>query len=339
MAQHDYVVDNQALNGAAIRADVNAALAAMATNNSGATEPATKYQCQLFANTATNRLEIRDVANNSYHTISSLGGNNLGLVVVDAIKQFRCVGNGIADDTAAAQAAIDFVDSVGGGSVYFPATSAFYRLTAALRVGSNTTLYGNGETSRLKWDVLPPTVAAGDPTGGARRAIVNKNLTLTGTQNQNISIHNLKIDLSLIVGALQYSRQAIFFFNCKSTFTYKNYILCDGAAVANVKTANYAVAWNKCEQAGTYSSSDGIIDQWWGSRNGVVCNNYIDGQAICGAAILLTASDTMGGAGGSMYNISITGNTIERARIHAIWAEGRIDTAQNIDISGNMLPT
>lgn len=337
MAQHDYAIDDQALAGATIRGDVNAVLAAIATNNSGTTEPAVKYPCQPFANTATGRLEIRNAANTGYHTIATLGGSNLGLVVVDVVMQFRATGLGIADDTAAIQAAIDFVESQGGGAVYFPSTSAFYRLTAALRVGSNTVLYGDGKTSRLKWDVLPPTEAAGDAPYMVRRAITNKNLALAGAQNTNISIHHLTIDLSLITGALAHSRQAVSFFNCKNTSVLWCHILCDGGAIVNVKTTNYVVGWNECEQVGSYFSSDGIIDQWWGSCNGVIAYNYIDGKSICNGAILVTASDTTGGAGGTMRNIKIKHNTIERARIHAIWVEGRIDTAQGLDISGNTI--
>jgi len=39
MATHDYIISNA--SGAAVRADLNNALAAIATNNSSATEPTT----------------------------------------------------------------------------------------------------------------------------------------------------------------------------------------------------------------------------------------------------------------------------------------------------------
>ncbi len=45
MAQHDYTFLNQ--SGANFRADLNNALTAIVSNNSGATEPATKFAYEL----------------------------------------------------------------------------------------------------------------------------------------------------------------------------------------------------------------------------------------------------------------------------------------------------
>jgi hypothetical protein len=272
------------------------------------------------------------MSSKSFQNASKLNG-------IVSVLQFGAVGDGVTDDTAAIQAAIDYVNSIGGGLVYVPATSAFYKLTAALQVGSNTTLCGDGmDASSLKWTSLPPTFAPldSDPAGN-RRAIVNKNLSLSGTQNTNISIENIKIDLSLIVGALSLSRQAVFFFNCSFTSVKNCHILSDGGCVLNVKVSNYIVDLNHCEQAGTYSSSDGLIDQWWGSSNGIVSNNYINGNLLCVSAILLTGSDTVGGVGGTMSNIKFVDNIIKNAGKHGIWVEGRIDTVQRIDIVKNTI--
>lgn len=70
MSQHDYVIDNQA--GAAFRADLNNALAAVATTNSGATAPATTYAYQLWADTTTGLLKQRNAANNAWVTLFPL---------------------------------------------------------------------------------------------------------------------------------------------------------------------------------------------------------------------------------------------------------------------------
>lgn len=51
-----------------------------------------------------------------------------------SVKDFRAVGDGVADDTAKIQAAIDAVELAGGGAVYFP--NGIYRLTSALTVDS-----------------------------------------------------------------------------------------------------------------------------------------------------------------------------------------------------------
>lgn len=78
MAQHDYVIDNQ--SGAAFRADLNSALGAIATVNSGSTAPGTTYAHQLWADTGTSRLRMRNSSNTGWIEVGTLGTANLGLV-------------------------------------------------------------------------------------------------------------------------------------------------------------------------------------------------------------------------------------------------------------------
>lgn len=66
MAQHDYNIANQ--SGADFRADLNNALSAIATVNSGATEPSTTFAHQLWVDTSSNVLKIRNAANNAWIT-------------------------------------------------------------------------------------------------------------------------------------------------------------------------------------------------------------------------------------------------------------------------------
>ena len=56
MANHDYVIANQ--SGAAFRTDLNNALAAIVSNNSSSSEPATKYAYQWWADTNSGYLKI-----------------------------------------------------------------------------------------------------------------------------------------------------------------------------------------------------------------------------------------------------------------------------------------
>ena len=57
MAQADGVVANA--SGAAVRADINDQLAAVFTNHSGSTAPATTYAYQSFVDTSANEIKIR----------------------------------------------------------------------------------------------------------------------------------------------------------------------------------------------------------------------------------------------------------------------------------------
>jgi len=78
VAQHDYSIANQ--SGLAFRQDLNNALAAIVSQNSGATEPSTLYAYQLWADTTANVLKIRNAANTAWINIgTSLGSTHLGL--------------------------------------------------------------------------------------------------------------------------------------------------------------------------------------------------------------------------------------------------------------------
>ena len=72
MATHDYIIANG--TGAAVRADLNNALAAIVSNNSSSTEPATKYAYQWWADTNTGILKIRNSANNGWIELLQLDG-------------------------------------------------------------------------------------------------------------------------------------------------------------------------------------------------------------------------------------------------------------------------
>jgi len=72
MAQADYIVSNG--TGAAVRSDINGQLAAIVSNNSGATSPATTYAYQWWADTTTNTLKLRNSANSAWIEIMQLDG-------------------------------------------------------------------------------------------------------------------------------------------------------------------------------------------------------------------------------------------------------------------------
>jgi hypothetical protein len=78
VAQHDYVIANG--TGAAVRSDLNNGLAAIVSQNSGTTEPATMYAYQWWADTTTGLLKIRNAANNAWVTVGTLASANLGLL-------------------------------------------------------------------------------------------------------------------------------------------------------------------------------------------------------------------------------------------------------------------
>lgn len=70
MAQHDYVIAND--TAANVRADINTALQAIASNNSGATAPSTTYANQWWYDSTNDTLKIRAEANDAWISVAIL---------------------------------------------------------------------------------------------------------------------------------------------------------------------------------------------------------------------------------------------------------------------------
>lgn len=122
-------------------------------------------------------------------------------------KDFGAVGDGVADDTAAIQAALDYVGSNGGGTVYLPMTSATgrYRTTSVLRIPSYVTLegtnplvfpfdYNNGIiadfVNPMQWVIEAKTTSGGVPV--PYNTILTSNLLGIGG-TFNCGVRNLRI--------------------------------------------------------------------------------------------------------------------------------------------------
>ncbi len=72
MPTHDYDIANQ--SGAAFRTDLNNALAAIQSNNSNSSSPATTVAYQWWADTTSGTLKIRNAANNAWIELFQLDG-------------------------------------------------------------------------------------------------------------------------------------------------------------------------------------------------------------------------------------------------------------------------
>ena len=69
MAQHDYIINNQTFPS--FRTDLNNGLSAVASNNSGASEPTTTYAYQWWYNTSSNTLNVRNADNDAWILIGT----------------------------------------------------------------------------------------------------------------------------------------------------------------------------------------------------------------------------------------------------------------------------
>ena len=80
MAQHDYDIGNQA--GSSFRADLNSALSAILSLNSGSTPPATTAAYSLWADTSTSPAVLKQYNGSAFVTIGTIGSVNLGLAAL-----------------------------------------------------------------------------------------------------------------------------------------------------------------------------------------------------------------------------------------------------------------
>ena len=74
MAQHDYVIDNQTAPN--FRADLNQALAAIVSTNSGPSAPSITYANMLWYDTAANILKMRNEADDGWINLGTLNQSN-----------------------------------------------------------------------------------------------------------------------------------------------------------------------------------------------------------------------------------------------------------------------
>jgi hypothetical protein len=164
MAQHDYVIANG--TGAAVRSDLNNGLAAIVSNNSGATEPGTMYAYQWWADTTTGLLKQRNAANNAWITIGTLASANLGLL-------------SLAGGTMTGALAVT------AGTAALPGIAVSGDLnTGITSPGADQLAISTGGTSRLavSTTAVSSTLAVDVPLGAA----ATPSITFTGDLNTGI---------------------------------------------------------------------------------------------------------------------------------------------------------
>jgi hypothetical protein len=99
MSQHDYVIGND--TAANVRADINTALLAIASNNSGASAPATTYANQWWYDSTNDILKIRAEANDAWISVAKLD---------QTLDQFFPIVGGV--EVTATGTELNFVDGV-----------------------------------------------------------------------------------------------------------------------------------------------------------------------------------------------------------------------------------
>jgi hypothetical protein len=177
MAQHDYIIANQ--SGAAFRADLNNALAAAVSQNSGAAEPSVTYAYMPWADTTTGLFKIRNAANSAWITLYQLDGEWSTIAL---------------EDGSATAPSLYFKDSGTDTGFYSPGVDQVALATAGVqRVNFSTTEVvfndgGNDVDFRVEGDTRPNLFKVdagldqvqvenlnGGPLAGTRNLLINGN--------------------------------------------------------------------------------------------------------------------------------------------------------------------
>jgi hypothetical protein len=117
MSQNDFTIANQGFP--AFRADLNSALQALATNNSGTSAPSTTFANQLFYDTTNNILKIRNEDNDAFISLFTLDQANDNIESLTINGAFTCgtfTSTGIDDNADATAITIDSSERVGIGT-------------------------------------------------------------------------------------------------------------------------------------------------------------------------------------------------------------------------------
>ena len=168
MATHDYVISNG--TGSAVRSDLNGALAAIVSQNSNASAPATTYAYMSWADTSAGVMKMRNGANSAWISLYELDGTFLasdislaaGSAAAPSLFFTGDTNTGLfspgADTVALATAGSNRLHISSGGLVGIGTTSPGYLLdiqstSATLRI-RNTTAPATGGTSSLLFEGL-----------------------------------------------------------------------------------------------------------------------------------------------------------------------------------------
>lgn len=196
MATHDYVIANG--TGAAVRSDLNNALAAVVSNNSDTTEPTTTYAYMWWADTTNGLLKIRDAANSAWVTVGTLASANLGLAPL-ASPSFTGTASFAGNINMSGTGAIDVAAGTTGQRPGSPSNGMFrYNSTdgafegyasgawgaiggsgGATGGGSDQIFYENGQTVTTDYELTASTNAM-----SAGPISINSSVTVTVPSGQ-----------------------------------------------------------------------------------------------------------------------------------------------------------
>lgn len=176
MAQHDYVIENQ--SAPASRADINAALQAIVTTNSGTAAPATPYANMLWYDTTNDQIKIRNESNSAWITLGTVDQTNnvFNPNFLPATQAEAEAGTNNTKDMTPLRVKQAVVAQASAAL----ASSAIGSIgTLSFALANNTTVYNFGST--IAGSLLLPSSASIIDSGPATLRKAGTDSALTGT--------------------------------------------------------------------------------------------------------------------------------------------------------------
>lgn len=221
-----------------------------------------------------------------------------------SVKDFGAVGDGVTDDTAAIQAAINS----GAGAIYFPATASSYYVTAQLTLNSNQQIYGDGASSWV--EIINGSINAFYANGKSGISIRNLKISCKSASNptdykgavvlqscSNCTVENLVIFNMHYWGVCLFSTNNSTVQNCRfsSFFGVTTSVGNDSACISLYRQSSENLVDGNYITAATWH---GILvqDPYTGDTpaQNIISNNYIaGGQLAYGIALYATTSYDM----------------------------------------------
>lgn len=247
-----------------------------------------------------------------------------------SVKDFGAVGDGVTDDTAAIQAAIDAVNIAGGGTVFVPSVATFYRLNARLLIKANVKLQGSNKSF-----IKCTNASSGGDIGlqGSNAELNNLKIQIAGSQCvflsaasiSNISVQDCWLYDPAFTGIMFQANTT----GC-SNINIKNNIISGGTygvlfnsalTGSGAQIAGNMMYGNKCIEINTTSGT-------W--TDTIISGNTLDSSASNGTSDAFAIGIARG------KRVVVSNNNILNSFQEAIHVE---DDSQNVIIEGNTINT